>query len=114
MNVLAEWSFEQSQRRYTIRVQEPIEIPSENSCPEPDIAWVYRRRYGDRHPAANEVSLVIEVRLTSGDFDKNEKMQLYAAAKIPEYLRVDVESKKVFVYRTPHDSQYRSVSEIWI
>jgi Uma2 family endonuclease len=111
IDVLAEWSIEQSQRRYTIRVQEPIEIPNENSCPEPDIAWVHRRRYSDRHPAPNEVSLVIEVSLSSGDFDKNEKMLLYAAANIPEYWQVDVESKKVCVYRDPHDSRYLSISE---
>jgi len=111
IDMLLEWSIEQSKRQYTIRVQEPIVLISQNSCPEPDIAWVIRRRYIDRHPMPNEVSLLIEVSLSSGDFDKNEKMHLYASANIPEYWRVDVATQSIVVYRQPSGSEYKVVTE---
>ena len=49
-----------------------------------------RRRYADRHPSPEDIHLLIEVSMTSGSFDRAEKMEVYAAASIAEYWRVDV------------------------
>ena len=110
IDFLSEWSFEQNKRRFTIRVEKPIVIPNANSCPELDIAWVTRRRYSDRHPLPDEVQLLIEVSYSSVDFDRTEKLSLYAEAGIQEYWQVDVPSRSVIVYRGPVETSYRSVS----
>lgn len=109
IDVLAEWSIGAAAGRYTIRVQVPVAIPDLNSCPEPDIAWVTRRRYRDRYPTADEVHLLMEVSKTSRQFDRTEKQRLYAAAGIGEYWRIDVPSQSVEVYRDPADDHYRSL-----
>jgi Uma2 family endonuclease len=109
IDFLNEWSFEQTKRRFTIRIEKPLLIPNVNSCPEPDIAWVTRRRYADRHPLPDEVQLLIEVSYSSVDFDRTEKLSLYAEAGIPEYWQVDVPSRSVIVYREPDETSYRSI-----
>lgn len=110
IDFLNEWSFEQTGRRFTIRTEKPIVIPSANSCPEPDIAWVARRRYLDRHPQPEEVHLLIEVSYSSIDFDRTEKLSLYAEAGIQEYWQVDVPSRSVVVHREPANLCYLSGS----
>jgi Uma2 family endonuclease len=110
VDFLTEWSIEQTNRRFTIRTEKPIVIPNANSCPEPDIAWVTRRRYLDRHPLPNEVQLLIEISYSSIDFDRTEKLSLYAESGIQEYWQVDVPSRSVVVYREPAESSYQSVS----
>lgn len=110
IDLLTEWSFEQTQRRFTIRAEKPIVIANANSCPEPDIAWVTRRRYVDRHPLPDDVHLLIEVSYSSVDFDRTEKLSLYAEAGIQEYWQVDVPSRSVVVYCEPVAASYRSVA----
>lgn len=110
IDFLNEWSFEQSKRRFTIRIEKPIVIAHANSCPEPDIAWVTRRRYADRHPTPEEVQLLIEVSSSSLDFDRTEKLCLYAEAGIQEYWQVDVTNRSVIVHRESSENKYRSIS----
>ena len=109
IDYLTEWSIRQSNGDFTIRIEKPIRIPDRHSCPEPDVTWVTRRRYIDRHPVSEEVYLLIEVSYSSVKFDRTEKQQLYAASKISEYWRVDVPSQAVFVHREPIDSDYTSI-----
>ena len=110
IDFLTEWSIEQTHRQFTIRIEKPLLIPNANSCPEPDIAWVTRRRYADRHPLPEVVQLLIEVSYSSIDFDRTEKLSLYAEAGIQEYWQVDVPSRSVIDYREPAEASYRSVS----
>lgn len=110
IDFLSEWSFEHTKRQFTIRIEKPLLIPNANSCPEPDIAWVTRRRYADRHPLPEEVQLLIEVSYSSIDFDRTEKLSLYAEAGIQEYWQVDVPNRSVIVHREPSENKYRSIS----
>jgi len=110
IDFLTEWSVEQTKRQFTVRIEKPLLIPKANSCPEPDIAWVTRRRYIDRHPLPDEVQLLIEVSYSSVDFDRTEKLSLYAEAGIQEYWQVDVPSRSVIVYREPSETSYRSIA----
>jgi len=112
IDFLTEWSFLNAMGRFTIRVEKPIQIPDYNSCPEPDVAWVSRRRYVDQHPDPQDVHLVIEVSFSSSLFDRTEKQQLYASGKIQEYWQVDVPSRMVTVYRDPQDGVYKSVASL--
>lgn len=50
IDFLTEWCVLNAVGQFTIRVEKSIRIPLENSCPEPDLAWVTRRRYVDQHP----------------------------------------------------------------
>jgi Uma2 family endonuclease len=109
IDCLTEWSIHRSLGSFTIRVEKPIQIPDRYSCPEPDVSWVTRRRYADRHPIPDEVHLLIEVSYSSSNFDGTEKLQLYASAKIGEYWRVDVPLQAVFIHRAPVDVNYTSV-----
>jgi len=106
IDVLSEWSIEQVQRRFTVRVEKPIRITDHLSSPEPDIAWATRRRYHDQHPGAEEIHLLIEVSHSSSRFDRTEKLQLYAEAKIPEYWQVDMPSRLVTIHREPKDDRF--------
>lgn len=109
IDVLTEWSVESSQRQYTIRVEKPIRIPEHNSSPEPDIAWGTRRRYHQQHPGPEDIHLLIEVSYSSSRFDRTEKLQLCAEAKIVEYWQVDMPSRIVSVHRQPDGEMFRSV-----
>lgn len=108
VDFLTEWSIRQSGDNFTIRIEKPIRVPDRHSCPEPDVVWVTRRRYVDRHPMPEEVHLLIEVSYSSGDFDRTEKQQLYVASNICEYWQVDVPLQAVLVHRDPVDANYTS------
>lgn len=76
----------------------PITLAS--SEPEPD-ACVIRgqpRDYGDRHPGANEVGLVVEVADASLERDRQFKRQIYTQAGIPCYWVVNLIDDRVGVY----------------
>ncbi|MEM9589200.1 MAG: Uma2 family endonuclease, partial [Planctomycetota bacterium] len=107
IDFLAEWSFHVTQHQLTVRVEKPIRLVDQHSCPEPDIAWVTRRRYHDRHPNGDEVKLLIEVSKSSNEFDRSEKMLLYANAAIAEYWQIDLAARVLTVFRGPIDGRYR-------
>jgi len=93
-----------------VRVQNPLAIPGSESAPQPDIAWVTLRRYADRRPLPEEVTLLIEVADTSLEFDTTVKAGLYAAAGIADYWVVDLVSRAVIVFREPRAGAYESRS----
>jgi len=109
IDILTEWSVQRAAHRFRIRIEKPIRIPDHDSSPEPDIAWVTRRRYADQHPGPDDIHLLIEVSHTSGQFDRGEKAELYAQARIPEYWQVDVPSRTVTLYRDPDGAAFRSI-----
>jgi len=76
------------------------------SQPEPDVLWVRKARYLDRHPGADDVLLAIEVAFSSLKNDLLEKAELYAEAGIVEYWVVDSEAKCIHVLRNPHQNAY--------
>jgi Uma2 family endonuclease len=93
-----------------VRVQNPLAIPGSESAPQPDIAWVTLRRYADRRPLPEEVSLLIEVVDTSLELETTVKAGLYAAAGIADYWVVDLVSRAVIVLREPRAGGYESRS----
>jgi Uma2 family endonuclease len=104
---LARWSMTRVDlARILVWVQNPIAIPSAESAPQPDLAWVTLRRYTDRRPHPEEVMLVVEVADTSLDFDTTTKASLYAAAGIAEYWVVDLAARALIVFRDPVAGRY--------
>ncbi len=86
---------------YHCRVQGPL-VLSPESEPEPDVVVIRGgpRDFAHNHPTTAD--LVVEVADTTGDFDRNRKGPMYAAAGIPEYWVVDVSARLVDVYRDPY------------
>src|SRR5207302_5274691 len=73
--------------------------------PEPDLAVVPGRpRDYSGHPTTAD--LVVEVADSSLDFDTNEKRLRYARAGIREYWVVDINGRRLLVYRDPRAGDY--------
>lgn len=106
---LAEWSHEVASSHFRIRIEKPIELLGFSSSPEPDVAWVTRRRYSDRHPTADDIALLIEVSVSSKPFDRGEKRQLYAEAGVREYWIVDVVDQTVEKLTMPTATGFQQV-----
>jgi len=87
-----------------LRHQSPL-ILGLDLDPEPDLAVVSGRpRDYTGHPTAAD--LVVEVADSSLDFDTNEKRLLYAKAGICEYWVVDINGRRLLVYRDPQAGDY--------
>lgn len=110
IDILSEWCIEQAKRQFRIRVEKPIVLPSSNSVPEPDIAWVRRRSYASQHPGPEDILLLIEASVTSSRFDSNEKCEVYARDGVPEYWQIIVPRREIRVYRDPQAGVYRTLS----
>jgi Uma2 family endonuclease len=81
---------------FSVRAQQPVAL-GEDSEPVPDIALVRPRAddYLDRHPAAADVFLIIEVSDASLHYDLDVKLPLYARHGIPEVWVVDPVHRQV-------------------
>ena len=84
---------------HQIAVQLPLDL-SAVSQPQPDFALIKQGEVSwGQHPTSAD--LVIEVSLSSLNFDRKEKLAVYAKAGIPEYWIIDVLARQVEVYREP-------------
>lgn len=89
---------------WRIRGQSPL-VLGQDLDPEPDFAVMAGTPRGNSgHPTTAE--LVVEVADSSLDFDTNEKRLLYARAGIREYWVVDVNGRRLLVYRDPRSGDY--------
>jgi Uma2 family endonuclease len=87
---------------YCVRMQAPLALG--DSEPEPDVAVVPGdfKDYLRTHPTT--AVLVIEIAQTSLLYDREVKSSLYAKAGIPEYWLIDLENRRLEVYRDPVES----------
>ena len=85
---------------YFLNVQAPIRI-SEQHEPEPDVAVFTgnARDYAGRIP--DSAVLVVEISLSTLDFDRGNKANLYASANIAEYWILNLQENQLEVYRRP-------------
>jgi Uma2 family endonuclease len=83
------------------------------SNPQPDVMVLKPRSddYGNAHPDAADVLLLIEVSDSTLTFDQSTKLSLYARYGVSEYWVVDVEGKRIVVYREPAANGYLSKFE---
>jgi len=84
-----------------VNVQEPI--TTTDSEPEPDLVVVRgeRRQFRDRHPAPEDVALVVEVADATLHRDRTVKRRLYAAASVPVYWIVSLPDRRIEVHSDP-------------
>lgn len=96
--------------RVIVSVQDPVRL-DEYSEPEPDVALLQPRDdfYIGGHPEPEDIFLLVEVAETSLVYDQTVKVPLYAKAGILELWIVDLDSRKVDVYRQPTFEGYQIV-----
>ena len=100
----------QLQGRAHVRVQGPVRL-DDGSEPQPDLMLLSRRDdfYETAHPGPSDVMLLIEVADSTLEFDRNEKLQLYASAGIPEVWIVNLRDRRVEAYTAPVDGAYTNI-----
>jgi Uma2 family endonuclease len=78
-------------------------ITTLDSEPEPDVVVAIgpSNRYSDRHPAPDDIALVIEVADSSILFDREIKGRVYARAGIVGYWVVNLKDRIVEAYTDP-------------
>lgn len=88
-------------------------VVTDDSEPEPDVA-VYRGAFRDYfdHPTPADTLLVLEVAVTSLVKDTTVKALFYAQEGIADYWVVDVEHRKLLVFREPSATGYQSKSTL--
>ncbi len=98
---------EQARRRYKISPQNPVEL-DRYSAPQPDLALVpWTRGNAKRHPAPEEVFLIIEVADSSLEYDRAEKLRAYATTGIREFWLLNLQDDTLEIYRQPEGPAYR-------
>lgn len=87
--------------KVVVGIQDPVVILE--SRPEPDVALLIHRDdfYLESTPGVDNVLLLIEVADTSLEYDRTEKLSLYAEAGVCEYWIANVKQQCVEVYRDP-------------
>lgn len=108
---LTEWSFETfTNKEVHVRIQATLRIPASDSSPEPDLMWLERNDYSQRHPEPKDVLLLIEVADDSLKYDLGEKASLYAEAGIEDYWVIDLRQQAIHVHRQPQSRRYSEVT----
>jgi Uma2 family endonuclease len=65
--------------------------------------------YEGANPTPEDVLLVVEVSDSSLRYDRDTKVPLYAAYKIPEAWLIDLPNRRLALYRDPGSEGYRQV-----
>ncbi len=99
-----------AQGQALVAVQDPLTLP-EHSEPEPDLMLLRPRGdfYEQGNPTPADTLLVVEIGDSSLSYDRNTKIPLYAAQGVPETWLIDIQKRRIEVYRDPGPSGYRQV-----
>lgn len=93
--------------RADVRVQLPFPC-GDDSMPEPDLAIVAVGKFGEPRPRT--AFWIIEVAETSLAYDRHEKSELYAEARVPEYWIVNIRDRTIEVHAEPSQGAYTRVT----
>jgi Uma2 family endonuclease len=92
---------------WSVRVQLPLDVGAD-SVPEPDFAVLTVEDEERRFPQAPQTApFVCEVSDSSLRFDRVEKLPIYAAARVAEYVIANIKQRSLEVYTGPTKSGYR-------
>ncbi len=80
--------------------------------PIPDVLFTKKDDYGDQHPTPEDAVLLIEVSVTSVEYDLGEKALLYAQAGIADYWVVLGNEAAIVRHREPAPEGYQSVTRL--
>lgn len=107
--------YEQVRRQAIVSPQgNSIRLPNSNSRPQPDITILRWRDdyYKGRPITEQDVILLVEISVSSLEYDRGVKLELYAEAGIPEYWVVNMVEDVVEVYAEPSEGKYQSARKI--
>ncbi len=94
-----------------VQIQLPVACPPDGA-PEPDAAIIRGgpRDYAKRLPGPGDVFCVIEASDSSLDHDREDKLPIYAAAGVPQYIVINIVNDTIEVYSSPDvaSEQYRT------
>lgn len=97
---------ELARRRYSTSPQNPVEL-EKYSAPQPDLSLVSRAcRKSKRHPAPDQVYLMVEVSDSSLEYDRGPKMSAYALCGIREFWILNLQDDVLEIYRNPRGGSY--------
>ena len=104
---LHELFYEQTRNSALVWQQNPITLVPQSE-PQSDLTLLQFRadHYAHALPSAADVLLIVEVSDSTLEYDRGEKLRLYARHNIPEYWIVDLQMKRLEVYREPHTKGY--------
>lgn len=88
-----------------VSVQNPVRL-SPDSEPQPDLLILCRESFG-RAGQPEDVLVLVEVSDSTGAYDRNVKLPLYARYGIPHVLNVDVPSTSITHFAEPDEDGYR-------
>jgi Uma2 family endonuclease len=99
--------------RAIVWIQNPIRL-DRFSEPEPDIALLKPRDdfYASAHPGPDDVFLIIEVADSSLEFDRANKVPLYAEHGIPSVWLLNLQDEAIECFGQPRDGEYHSVQAL--
>jgi Uma2 family endonuclease len=88
--------------------QNPVRLSDVDEL-QPDIMLLVPNKghYRDALPTAHDVLLLIEVSDTTLAYDRETKLPLYAAARVPEVWIINLRDRRLEIYRDPVGSSYR-------
>ena len=97
--------------RALLSVQDPVRLDEGNE-PQPDVALLVPRAddYGDGHPSAADVLLLVEVADSTLALDRGRKRALYARHGVREYWIVNIDAGEIEVCRGPTPSGYVGIT----
>jgi Uma2 family endonuclease len=96
-----------------VRVQSPV-VLNDYREPQPDLALLRPQAdfYAQGHPAPGDVFWVVEVAETSGGYDREVKLGLYAESAIAEVWLIDLTREILEVYTQPVNGVYQSLQSL--
>jgi Uma2 family endonuclease len=91
----------------TVSCQAPLQL-GDLTEPQPDLALLARREdfYEQQNPRVSDTLLVIEVSDATLRHDLHTKMSLYTRYGIPELWVVNLEGKRLHIFRNPSGAAY--------
>jgi Uma2 family endonuclease len=105
IRVLTMWSAKaQNEELFEIGVQMGIRLNKTESMPEPDLFWI--KTGHTSRPTADVVPLIIEVSVSTIDFDRGRKLRIYALDGIREYWIVDAKNRRIEVRAQPSGDDF--------
>jgi Uma2 family endonuclease len=100
---------EQLGKQVVVQVQGLVRL-SDGSEPQPDFALLRlpQEQYQDRLARGEDILLLVEVSDTTLEYDRKDKLPVYAEAGVPEYWIINLNENVLEVYRQPIGRQYRT------
>lgn len=99
--------------RWIVSAQDPVHL-DEYSEPQPDLMLLQPAPddYTTRHPAPEDVFLLIEVADSSLTLDREEKLPAYGRAGIRECWILNLPARTIETYRAPHFTGYSTTTTL--